>query len=133
MGIDVITIEWNGKTGTINENEAFAAAEAVERHVGVFELSRMMVDPQAIRITAVAKAYADLCKVAGVPADAVDVRKAITDTLHSAGDARTRGKNMLGEVQKVIMPLYNILTDGAPSTGDAGEGDTEGNAETPAS
>lgn len=113
MGIKVISIEWNGSKGTINEDEAFAAAEAVEEHITVFELFQMTQNTKKLKIAPLAKAYAALCDVAGVPAEP----KAIASGLRGALRSSEKGQ-FWGEVMGVITPLLTILTDGAPDDGE---------------
>ena len=63
-----ILIEWDGRTYTIPEDEAFAAAEAVEEVVTLGELS-----DGKMRLTKVAKGYSALLRHCGavVPPEAV--------------------------------------------------------------
>lgn len=127
MGIKVITVEWGGQTGTINEREAFEAADAIEDHVTIFDLVHMMADPRNLRVAKLAAGYAALCKVAGIKADAQEIRKELASSLGSyiSGD-----ESAFAKVAAAIQPLYAILTDGAP----VNQGETEpGNEEAPAS
>lgn len=130
MAIKTLTVEWGGKTGTINEREAFAAADAVEDHVTIFELAEMATNPRKLRAGRLAAAYAALCRHAGVPADPQEIRRELAAEL---GGALRGEKNALGKVQVVIGPLYTLLTDGANAGGGSSEGDTEGNEQAPAS
>ena len=129
MGIKVISIEWNGQKGTINENEAFEAAEAIEDHVTVFELYGMLQDHKSLKIAQIAKAYAALCRVAGIKAEPKDVASALRQALRST----KKGEDgFWSQVMGVVNPLLNILTDGAPE-GESGEDKDPGNAKKAAS
>lgn len=133
MGIDVIQIEWEGQTGTINADEAFIAAEAIEEHVAIFELAAMAQNMASFKTAKVARAYAALCKVAGINVSAQDVRKKIAASFSDGATAQERGTSFLVQASGVIGPLLQILTDGADLGGDVDEAQAEGNQQAPTS
>lgn len=123
----ILTVEWQGKSGTINANEAFAAADAIEDSVTIYELAEMASDPRKLKVGKLAAAYASLCKHAGVPVNAQEVRRELAHAMAGALQGR---EDTFASVVGVIEPLYQILTDGAPKA--TGE-EAPGNGEAPAS
>ena len=78
-----ILIEWEGKTYTIPEDEAFAAAEAVEEVVTLDELSKM-------RLTKVAKGYSALLRHCGVVVSHEVVHKKLVQAMADSVVCSTR-------------------------------------------
>lgn len=132
MSISVIKVTWGDQTGTINADEAFLAADAIEQHVAVFELAMMLSDPRQLRTAKLALAYHELCKVAGIKSTPKEIRSALVKSFENGDTAKERGASFMAEAGVIIGQLLAILTDGA----DMGQGDEAqeaGNVEAPAS
>lgn len=115
-----IIVKWKGEEYPITEDRAFEVADALEEIVTVFELHAMVSDIKALKVNKLARAFAALLTELGAKATPREVRSAIVDGLKGQGDASQWGT--------IAMTLLSILFDGLPE----GEGETEGNAETPA-
>jgi len=133
MGVKVIKVEWDGKTGTINEDEAFIAAERIEEHVPVFELAMMLSDPARLQTAKLSRAYAALCDVAGIKASAKDIRAKMAASFGQGETAQERGLSFVKAAGEVISPLLVILTDGADMGQPNDEAQDEGNPPAPTS
>lgn len=122
----VISLKWNGEEYTLNEKEAFLAADAVEDVLTLGELVAMRADGSKIKFAKLSSAYAAMLMEAGCKVDPVDIHKAFTD--------RLKGKDegfKLEMAVEAIDWLILVLMDGAP---ESDEGDKEGkNAGTPGS
>lgn len=123
----IVTLTWKGEDYTLNENEAFLAADAVEEFITLGELFKMRTDGNRIRFAKVAQAYSAMLGEAGCRVTPQEVHKAFTDAMKSEDAA--------GKLQMAIQAidwLIMVLTDGA-NAGDAQEDKEQKNEGTSAS
>ncbi len=111
----IISLKWKGESYTLNENEAFLAADAVEDVLTLGELVAMRNDGGKIKFAKLASAYSALLSEAGCDAPAMEIRKAFTEAMKG----RSKGFKLELAVE-AIDQLILILMDGAP-VDDAGD------------
>jgi uncharacterized protein YerC len=112
----VVTIKWRGETYTLNEEEVFLAADAIEDVLTIGELSRMLSSPRDIRFVKVAKCYAAMLKEAGASVTAREVHSEFMKAKNGSNGTELR----LVAMQSCTM-LLEILMDGAPMSKEGGE------------
>ena len=102
-----IEIQWKGETLVIREDQAFAAAEAVEEVFTITDIARM---EKSFNTTKLSRAFAALVTFAGGQATKEEVRESIMAAIHGGESADA----VLGQV---FNSLVAILMDGAPDEG----------------
>jgi hypothetical protein len=105
----VLELEWKGKPFTLNEDEAFRAADAVEDVVTVGELAAMRADGNKMRFAKLAMAYAALLREAGAQAQDREVHSMFMEALKDE-NSEDRTRIWLQAVDTLLM----ILMDGIP-------------------
>jgi hypothetical protein len=115
----IISVEYDGKEYTINENEVFSVCDAIEDVLTLGEMAEMMKDSRKIRFARLAAAYAVLLREVGAPVDTKKIHSEFRSALTS--DAR----NGVIKAQEALAGLINILMDGAdPSEEDKDQGNS---------
>lgn len=120
-----IKLTWKGNEATLNEDQVFFAADAVEQEITFGELVKMRTSGQNIRFTQISKAYAAILNEAGLSVTSREVHSEIMKAVRTAD--KTEKLNMALEA---IDWLLIVLMDGAPE--DNEEVDTSGNVGAPA-
>jgi len=123
----IITLKWDGEEYTLNETEAFLAADAVEEFLTLGELVEMRSDGNRIRFAKIAQAYAAMLSEAGCRVSAQQVHRAFTDALKS-----DKPQDRLTMAVQAIDWLIMVVMDGSPSDDEPEGGDTK-NEDAPAS
>ena len=121
-----IKLKWKGEEVTITEDRVFEVADAVEDVITFGELVQMRTGGGNIRFTKIARAYAAMLTEAGLTVTPREVHSEIMAAVRNAKKAEK-----LSMAMEAIDWLLVVLMDGAPEAD--GEGDTSGNAATPAS
>lgn len=116
----LISVEYDDKEYTINENEVFTVCDAIEDVLTLGEMAQMMQDSRKIRFAKLAEAYAALLREVGAPVNAQKIHGEFRSAL--TGDA----KGGVIKAQEALAGLINILMDGAePSKEDKDSGNSE--------
>lgn len=119
-----IKLTWKGNDATLNEDQLFYAADAVEQEITFGELVQMRTSGKNIRFTQIAKAYAAMLNEAGLSVTSRDVHAEIMKAVRTSDKAEK-----LNLALEAIDWLLIVLMDGAP---EGEEVDTSGNVEAPA-
>lgn len=120
----VITITWNSEEYTLNENEAFLAADAVEDVITVGELVEMLQSMRNVRFAKLAMAFGALLREAGASVSDKEIHDEFKAALSNAPQAEK-----MALARKAMLNLVGVIMDGAPSEG--GDSETK-NVTTPA-
>lgn len=114
-----IEIDWQGKSYTIKEDEAFEVAERIEDIMPLSELSR----PERLNTRRLARCFAEMINFAGGRVTGAEVH---AEFMAGLKDATKQDKeNVLAEA---VLTLVAVLMDGMPEIeGDSG-GEKKGNA-----
>lgn len=122
----VIALEWKGETYTLNESEAFEAADAVEDIATYGELVMMLGDLRTIRYARLAKCYGILLREAGANVSDLEIHNEF-----KAAIRESKGVDIFKVSIEAINMLTKILVGDMPQSM-KGDGDTK-NEEAPAS
>lgn len=106
----IITIEWEGKEYTLNESEAFLAADAIEGILTIGELIQMRADGDKIRFVKLAQCYSALLSEVGLSVPATKIRQGFLDSIKN----KPAEQKLAAAVAAMDM-LMEIIMDGAPS------------------
>lgn len=105
-----ISLTWDGETHIIKPNQAFEAAEVVERHMSLMDVAKIKDN---LPLTKLARCYADLVEFAGGYAEAAEVHSVMMQQMKAQAVMSSDGaQSML--VVKALQDLVEILMDGAP-------------------
>lgn len=112
----VITIKWQGETFTLNEEEAFLAADGIEDILTIGQLSAMMSDPRKIKFVKIARCYAVMLNEAGASVKPKQVHNEFMKV-----KANSDGTELRLVALQACATLLDILMDGAPTSKEGGE------------
>lgn len=112
----VITIKWQGETFTLNEEEAFLAADGIEDILTIGQLSAMMSDPRNIKFVKIARCYALMLNEAGASVKPKQVHNEFMKAKANSGGTELRLVAL-----KACSTLLEILMDGAPTNEEGGD------------
>lgn len=110
----LITVEYEGKKYTINDNEVFSVVDAIEDVITVGQIATMLRDPNQIRFAKLADAYAALLSELGAT---VDRNKLLSQFRRELGtnaiDGVSSARDKLTELITILMDTSEIESDGA--------------------
>jgi len=103
-----IEIDWKGEKYVIREDQAFAAAEALEEHFTISDLAKVQTE---FNVTKMSTAFAALITFAGGQATKEEIRQAVLGSVAS-------GTQMEIAFVPILEAFMVVLFSGAPAEGD---------------
>lgn len=103
-----ITLEWDGKSYSISENEAFEVGERIEEIVTLSELAAMGEKPKFFKL---ARCYAEMLNFAGANVTPRSVHDRMMNEIK-----QFESSEQAQVIAGIVGSLIAVLMDGAPET-----------------